>query len=56
MIKPTSKNYLLAHLKYRPDVDGLRGKATLLIVGYHAYPCRMAGGFIGVDIFVISVL
>ena len=42
---------MLSHPKYRKDIDGLRAIAVLSVVGYHAFPEKFYGGYIGVDIF-----
>jgi len=38
---------------YRPDIDGLRAIAVAVIVGFHALPRLVPGGFVGVDIFFV---
>ena len=39
--------------RFRPDVEGLRAVAVLLVVLYHAGVPRVTGGFVGVDVFFV---
>ena len=38
---------------FRPDLEGLRGVAILLVVLFHAGVPGLAGGFVGVDVFFV---
>jgi peptidoglycan/LPS O-acetylase OafA/YrhL len=41
------------HMKYRPDIDGLRAVAVVSVIFYHARLTLVSGGFVGVDIFFV---
>ncbi len=43
----------LEQAAYRPDIDGLRALAVMAVIGFHAYPQTISGGFVGVDIFFV---
>lgn len=38
---------------FRPDIEGLRALAILLVVGFHSGIPGMTGGYVGVDVFFV---
>src|ERR1035438_4008698 len=40
-------------IKYRPDIDGLRAVAVSAVIGAHLLIPKLAGGFVGVDVFFV---
>lgn len=49
--KPRSE--LKPALTYRPDIDGLRAVAVMLVLAFHIGAFSAYGGFVGVDVFFV---
>ena len=38
---------------YRPDIDGLRAVAVLVVIAFHVGVFHLSGGYVGVDVFFV---
>lgn len=43
----------MSEVTFRPDIEGLRAVAVLIVIAFHYNPEWLPGGFIGVDVFLV---
>jgi peptidoglycan/LPS O-acetylase OafA/YrhL len=52
-VEPRADDAPVGAAGYRPHLDGLRAVAVYLVLVFHAGSDRLAGGFVGVDVFFV---
>ena len=52
-LQDSSTKFAVPGLRYRPEVDGLRAIAVILVILFHAGLPLAPGGFVGVDVFYV---
>ena len=51
--EPRTTTKTAASSGFRPEIQGLRAVAVLLVVIFHLWPEALSGGFVGVDVFFV---
>ena len=53
LTRPNESPNKPTRLNYRPDIDGIRGTAAIMVMGFHAGVPGFEGSYIGLDLFFV---
>jgi len=53
MSSAVGKSSAVPRSGFRPEIQALRALSVLLVVGFHLWPDRLTGGYVGVDVFFV---
>jgi peptidoglycan/LPS O-acetylase OafA/YrhL len=53
LVRPDESPAKPTRLNYRPDIDGIRGTAAIMVMGFHAGVPGFEGSYIGLDLFFV---